>query len=173
MEQPVFHYLRSMTVLAILAIIAGVIGIVGSIIPGLPGPPVSWVGMLLAFLAKGLNSTGERMSLTLLLVWLAITIIVSILDYVIPAKFTKITGGSKAASRGALAGLVLGMFFTPIGMILGRLICAFAAELLFSGKGIALSVKAALGTFLGFITGTWLKLVTSSVMLYYIIVYAF
>lgn len=162
-----------MTILVIFALIAGILGIVGSIVPGLPGPPASWVGMLLAFLAKGLDSDLEPMSMTLLLIWLAVTVIVSIMDYVIPAKFTKVTGGSKAAARGAIAGLILGMFFTPIGMIAGSLIGAFISEMVFAGKDASSSLKASAGAFLGFIAGTGLKLVSSAVMFYYIIVYSF
>ena len=162
-----------MTVLGIIAIVAGVAGIVGSIVPALPGPPVSWVGMLLAFFAGGLDASGEKMTLTVLLIWLAVTVLVTVLDYVVPAKFTSVTGGSKAASTGAMIGLVAGMFLTPIGMIAGSLIGAFAAEMLFAGSGVGKSLKASLGAFVGFLCGTGMKLVCSGVMLYYIIVYSF
>ena len=87
-------------VIGILAVIAGVVGILGSILPALPGPPLSWVGMLLLYFWGGTNGAGEEMSLTLLLVWLGITVAVTILDYVVPAYFTKVTGGSKYASIG-------------------------------------------------------------------------
>lgn len=162
-----------MTLLAVLAIIAGIIGIVGSVVPGLPGPPVSWAGMLLAYFAGGTASGGNTMSLALLIVWLVVTIVVSVLDYVIPAKFTKLTGGSKAASAGALVGLVVGIFLTPVGMILGSLIGAFLAEMFIEDKGASASLKSAFGAFLGFICGTGLKLIASGVMMYYIVVYSF
>lgn len=162
-----------MTLLAVLAIIAGIIGIVGSVVPGLPGPPVSWVGMLLAYFAGGTASDGDSMSLVLLIVWLVVTIVVSVLDYVIPAKFTRLTGGSKAASAGALVGLVVGIFLTPVGMILGSLIGAFLAEMFIEDKGASASLKSAFGAFLGFICGTGLKLIASGVMMYYIVVYSF
>ena len=58
-------------------------------------------------------------------------------------------------------------------MILGSLAGAFAGELLFAGKDAGTSVKSALGAFLGFIFGTGLKLICSSVMLFYIVIYAF
>ena len=53
-----------MIVLKILAVLLALVGIIGSIVPGIPGPPIGWVGLLLAFLAKGLNGAGEPMSLT-------------------------------------------------------------------------------------------------------------
>lgn len=160
------------TVIAILAVLAGIIGIAGSILPGLPGPPVSWVGlMLLYFWGNGTDKAGDPMSLTFLLVWLAITIVVCIIDYVVPAYFTRVTGGSKVAGRGAIIGLIAGMFIPPVGIILGTLAGAFLAEYLVSRKSGWQSTKSAVGALLGFIFGTGIKLIASGLMLYYIIVY--
>jgi len=153
-----------MDALAILAIILGILGLVGSIVPGLPGPPASWIGMLLAFFSTGDMTTSR------LFVWLAITVLVSILDYVVPAFFTKFTGGSKYASLGAIVGLFAGIFVPPVGMILGSLLGAFLAEYLVANKGAWNSIKASLGAFLGFLCGTGMKIVCSGVMMYYIIV---
>ena len=160
------------TVIAILAVLAGIIGIAGSILPGLPGPPVSWVGlMLLYFWGNGTDKAGDPMSLTFLLVWLAITIVVCIIDYVVPAYFTRVTGGNKVAGRGAIIGLIAGMFIPPVGIILGTLAGAFLAEFLVSRKSGWQSTKSAVGALLGFIFGTGIKLIASGLMLYYIIVY--
>ncbi len=160
------------TLIAILAVVAGIIGIAGSILPGLPGPPVSWVGlMLLYFWGNGTDKAGNPMSLTFLLVWLAITIVVCIIDYVVPAYFTRVTGGSKVAGRGAIIGLIAGMFIPPVGIILGTLGGAFLAEYLVSRKSGWQSTKSAVGALLGFIFGTGIKLIASGLMLYYIIVY--
>ena len=132
--------------ISILAIVAGIIGIVGSILPALPGPPVSWVGMLVLYIwGNGTNSSGEPMSLKVLLIWLIVTVVVSIVDYLVPMYFTKVTGGSKYAERGAMAGLIIGIFLTPVGMILG--------------------------SFLGFITGSGLKAIAACLMMWQIIVY--
>ena len=160
------------TVIIILAVLAGIIGIAGSVIPGLPGPPVSWLGlMVLYFWGHGADKAGDPMTLTFLLVWLAVTVAVSIVVYVVPAYLTRVTGGSKAAGRGALIGLFAGMFIPPVGIILGSLAGAFLAELLIAGKGGAQSVKSALGAFAGFICGTGIKLIASGLMMYYIIVF--
>ena len=162
------------TFVAIIAIILGIVGIVGSIAPALPGPPVSWVGLAVLYVwGAGTNGAGEPLSTTLLLVWLGIVLVVSLLDYVVPAYFTKLTGGSKYGSWGAVAGLFLGLIYPPVGMILGSLLGAFAAELLFGGKDTAASLKSAFGAFLGFLFGTGLKLICSAVMLFYIVIYAF
>ena len=162
------------TFIAIVAIVLGVIGIVGSIVPGLPGPPLSWFGMLAIYIwGAGTNGAGEPMSTTFLLVWLGIVTAISILDYIVPASFTKLTGGSKYGSWGAIAGLFLGLIYPPIGMILGALLGAFMSELLFAGKDPGASLKSAFGAFLGFIFGTGLKLTCTAVMMFYIVIYAF
>lgn len=162
-----------MGVLGILAIIAAVIGIVGSIIPGIPGPPVSWIGYLLVFIGKFTDRFGDTMSVTVLLVWLGIVILVTVLDYVIPSWFTRFTGGHKAASVGAIVGLFAGMFFTPVGMIAGSILGAFLAELLYENSAIWDSFKASIGAFLGFIFTTGMKIVVSGIMAYNIIIYVF
>ena len=162
------------TFIGILALVLGIVGIIGSIAPGLPGPPLSWLGMLILYIwGGGANSAGEPMTMSFLLVWLAIVIVVSILDYFVPAYFTKLTGGSKWGGWGAIAGLFIGLIFPPVGMILGSLIGAFAGELLFAGKDAATSLKSAFGAFLGFLFGTGIKLTCSAVMLFYIVIYAF
>ena len=159
------------TVLVILAVILGIVGIIGSVVPALPGPPVSWAGLLLVYLAKGTNGAGDPMSTKFLIIWLVITTVVVIIDYVVPAWFTKLTGGSKYASWGAIIGLFAGMFIPPVGIILGSLLCAFLFEVLFSDKTAADSVTSALGAFLGFLCGTGIKLIAAGLMMYYIIVY--
>ena len=160
-----------MSVLAILAVAAGFVGIAGSVIPGLPGPPLSWLGMLLAYLAKGTNGSGDPMTTRLLIIWLAITVIVTVLDYIIPAYFTRLTGGSKVAARGAIAGLFIGLFVPPIGIIVGTLLGAFLADFFIEDKGAWASFKSSIGAFMGFLGGTGVKLIAAGFMMYYIIVY--
>ena len=158
--------------LAVISVILGLIGIIGSIVPGLPGPPLSWIGVLMIYFRHGVNGAGEPMSTTLLLVLLGVTILVTVLDYVVPAWFTKVTGGSKYAVWGATTGLFAGLLFPlPVGMIAASVIFSFAFELIFARKSAGASLKASLGAFLGFLSGTGIKLVSAAVMLYYIIVY--
>lgn len=158
--------------ISVLAVVAGIIGILGSILPGLPGPPVSWVGMLVLYLwGAGTNGDGEPMSLRVLLIWLGVMIVVSIIDYVVPMFFTKMTGGSKYAERGAMIGLIAGIFLTPIGMILGSFLGAFLGELLYANKDASNALKAAVGSFLGFIAGTGIKTIAACLMMWQIFVY--
>ena len=161
-------------VISILAVLAGIIGIVGSILPALPGAPIGWVGMLLLYIwGNGTNVSGDPMSTRTLIVWGVVVAVVSVIDYIVPMYFTKVTGGSRYAERGALAGLVIGIFLTPVGMILGSFLGAFFAELYYNRQGAVQALKAAFGSFLGFITGTGLKTVIAVMMMWKIIVFAF
>ena len=156
------------TIIVILAILAGILGIAGSILPGLPGTPVSWVGLLLLYLWGP-----EDMPHKTLVIWGVVMVAVSVIDYVVPMYFTKLTGGSRYAERGALVGLLAGIILTPVGMILGSFLGAFLFELYYARKGAAQALKAAIGSFLGFITGTGLKTIASVLILWKIIIFAF
>ena len=156
------------TVIIILAILAGVVGIAGSIIPGLPGPPISWVGILLLFLWGP-----EEVPTKTLIIWGVVMVAVSIIDYLVPMYFTKMTGGSRFAERGAMVGLILGIIFTPIGMILGSFLGAFLSEMYWGKKSAGDALKAAFGSFLGFITGTGLKTIVSVLILWRIFIFCF
>lgn len=152
--------------ISILAILAGIIGIAGSVLPGLPGTPVSWIGLLILYIWGP-----EEMPLKTLIIWGIVVAIVSVIDYVVPMWFTKVTGGSKYAERGALVGLIAGIILTPIGMILGSFLGAFLFELYYTRQGALQALKAAIGSFLGFITGTGLKTIVACIILWKIIVF--
>ena len=154
------------TAIAILAVILGVLGIVGSIVPALPGPPLSWIGLLMMFIRHQIYGFGDDVSLTALLVWLGVTIFVTVLDYLVPGWMTKLTGGSRYAGWGATIGLLIGMFVPPVGIVLGALAGAFIAEAAFAGSDFWTSLKSSAGAFLGFLLGTGLKLVASGIMLW-------
>ena len=64
------------------------------------------------------------------------------------------------------------LFFPPLGLILGPIAGAWVGELI-SGKTGAESLKAAFGSFLGFLAGTFLKLIASSVMTFYFVLEIF
>ena len=150
-------------VINIIAVIIGIIGIIGCFLPVIPGPPVSWGALLMLYFF----GNGE-MSLEFLLIWLGITVVVTVLDYIVPAQFTRLTGGSKAAGRGSLVGLLAGLiFFPPWGMIVGAFLGALVAEVVVNRTALADSVKPALGSFFGFLAGTFLKLVASGMMFWY------
>lgn len=156
------------TVVIVLAILAGVIGIAGSILPGLPGTPFSWIGLLLLYIWGP-----QEIAMSTLVIWGVVVALVTLIDYLVPIWLTKATGGSKYAERGALIGLVAGIILTPVGMILGSFLGAFIAELHWAKKEAGDALKAAVGSFIGFILGTGIKTIVSVLILWRIIVFCF
>ena len=131
------------------------IGIVGSVLPVIPGPPIGWVGLLLLYLTKAVPMDYWAIGLTLFL-----AILVSILDYIIPALGTKKFGGTKYGMWGTTIGLVIGFFIPiPLGFLIGSVIGAFIGEMLYDSKDTNRATKAAVGSFIGFVGSTFLKLV--------------
>lgn len=132
------------------------LGIVGSFLPVLPGPITGWIGLLLLYLTKTVP-----MSYTFLGITLAIAIIIWILDYTIPAMGTKKFGGSKAGAIGTTIGLIIGLISPiPLGFIIGAFLGAFIGELT-NSIDIPRALKAAFGSFLGFLASTTLKFIVS------------
>lgn len=158
--------------ITILAVLAGLIGIAGSILPGLPGTPFSWIGMLILYVwGGGVNGAGNPMSLQTLIAWGVVVLVVSVIDYIVPMYLTRVTGGSKCAERGALIGLIVGIFLTPIGMIAGSFLGALIAEMEWAKKDFSSALKAAFGSFLGFMLGTGIKTVVACLIMWQILVY--
>ena len=166
------HLLYMDSLISILAVLAGIIGIAGSILPALPGTPVSWVGLLILYIwGNGTNADGNPMTMKVLVIWAIVVAAVSVIDYIVPMYFTKITGGSKFAERGAMAGLIIGIIFTPVGMILGSFLGAFLSEMYWGKKAAGPALKAAVGSFLGFLFGTGIKTIVAGCILWQIFVY--
>lgn len=144
--------------LGILCILAGFFG---SFLPVIPGPPISYVGLLLLQL-----TTPTPFSLQFLLIWAAIVGGIMILDNVIPVYGTKKFGGSAFGIAGSAIGMVVGLFFAPVGLVAGPVIGAFIGELV-SGKEADHAMKSAFGSFVGFLAGTLLKVIAAVMMGYY------
>ena len=158
--------------LEIVAVLMGILGLIGCFLPVIPGPPLSYAGLAVIYLWCNTSAVGGEDPITgkFMLVWLAVTIAVTVLDYIVPALFTKWTGGSKEAVRGSIAGTIIGMvFFPPFGIIVGAFLGALLGEIFLNGKQLGESLLSAIGSFLGFIFGTGIKLVASAMMLFYII----
>ncbi len=147
----------------ILGIILIVTGIAGSLRPLLPGPPVAYAGLLIQLFREPDPFTSK-----FLWIWAAIVVVSLVLDYMIPIWGTKKFGGTKYGVWGCTIGFLLAFWMGPLGVIIGPFIGAFAGEML-AGQDSKKSFKAALGSFAGFLLGSFLKLVICFMMLYYLI----
>jgi uncharacterized protein YqgC (DUF456 family) len=167
-------------VLVVVAFLFLLAGLVGSVVPAIPGPPLGYVGLLL------LQWSGHGgFSPAFLWLWAGITVVVTVIDNVLPAWMTKRFGGSRMAVIGSILGIIAGMFFVPVGLLVGPFLGALAGELINSrvharrketditepaavdgnsGGGVK-ALKAAFGAFLAFIVGTGAKLIIGSIMI--------
>ena len=140
----------------VLILVGGIcllLGLCGCVLPALPGPPISYVGLILLHLTEKV-----QFSTTELLVWLFIVIVMQVLDNFIPMLGTKYSNGSKWGSWGAFIGSILGLFFLPWGLLAGPFLGAVVGELL-SNRSMEQALKSGVGSLIGFLFGTILKLV--------------
>lgn len=149
-------------VLIILGALMMLIGIAGAVLPVLPGPPLSYLGLLL------LHFTDKyQFSTKFLIIWGVISLAIYFLDQVIPVWGTKKFGGSKQGVWGSLISLLAGMIFLgPIGIIAGPFLGAVVGELI-AGKRSSQALHSGIGSLLGFLAGTILKLIISGMMCWY------
>lgn len=152
------------TTLGVIAIICGIIGLLGAVIPVLPGTIISYAGLLcISF------SSYSELSTAALVIWGVIAVAVIVMDYVLPGYFSKKFGGTKAGVTGATVGTIAGIFFGPLGIILGPFVGAVAGEMLAKKLTFEEALKVGFGSLMSFFVGTLFKLVVGGFLLYYII----
>jgi len=128
------------------------LGIVGCVAPALPGPPLTYGALLVYHFGKG-----DVFSMPFLVVSLVFVILTLVIDYVLPVYATKKFGGTKQGVWGGIIGLIAGLFFAPWGIIIGPLVGAVIGDLA-AGKQFESALKSGIGSFVGFIAATALKL---------------
>ncbi len=149
-------------VLLLLGLILMLTGILGSFLPVLPGPPISWLGLLLLILTKGVPNDWWFLGITFI-----IGLVVFAMDYIIPAVGTRKFGGSRAGMLGTTIGLLIAILFPVLG-IFGIIIWPFVGALigeLINKADQETALKAAFGSFIGFLTGTFLKFMVAVIYL--------
>lgn len=132
-------------ILLVCSLVLHILGLIGVVLPVLPSFPLSFAGMLLCCIA-----IPNPVMIALTVIFGIIAIICYILDYVAPSIITNKVGGSKYAVWGAAIGLVVGLFFPPLGIVIGPFLGAFTGELIKSRK-FSSSLRVAAYTFLAFI----------------------
>ncbi|HUH56326.1 MAG TPA: DUF456 domain-containing protein [Rhodanobacter sp.] len=139
------------------ALIVG--GLLGSILPVLPGIPMVFGGIWLAAAVDGYRHLGVW--------WLVVIGVLGVagiaVDFVASTLGAKRVGASRRALWGAALGTVVGMFFGIPGLLVGPFAGALIGELA-SGNSVLRATHVGVGTWLGLLFGTLVKLVISFVM---------
>lgn len=143
-----------------LGIVLILVGFAGILIPALPGVPLMYVGMIIAAWGDDFQRI-TWLSLTVLGVLTAISVIV---DFAASAVGAQRVGASRRAIWGAFIGTVIGIFFGLPGLILGPFVGAVAGELSVHGR-MQDAGRVGVGTWLGLIFGTLVKVAIAFSML--------
>jgi len=150
------------TFLIISALVLCILGIMGCVAPAVPGPPLNFIAMLLMQWAI------EPFRLRTLIIWTIVTIVVVVVDYLIPIWTAHKFGATKQGIRGAIIGMLAGMFFTPIGMIAGLIIGSIIGDLM-ARRTLAQASRAAAGSLFGTLFTIGLKLVVAGWMTFLVV----
>jgi len=124
------------------------IGAAGAVLPVLPGAPLAFASLLLA---KILNFS--ELSWWLIALFGVLTLVGALLDYLLPIATTKKLGGSKYGIWGLVIGLIVGILFSPFGLIsiiLAPFLGALIGELIYDRKNHKRAMKAASGSVIGY-----------------------
>jgi uncharacterized protein len=146
--------------LTLLAIVLVVAGIAGTVLPALPGAPLVFGGLLLAAYAGGFQKVG----VVTLVVLGVLTLIAMAVDYLATALGAKRAGASGKAIVGAVLGTLVGIFFALPGLILGPFIGAVIGEYI-ARRDLEQAGRAGIGTWLGLLIGTAVKIAVVFTML--------
>jgi uncharacterized protein YqgC (DUF456 family) len=85
-----------------------------------------------------------------------------VLDYIIPALGAKKFGGSRAGMLGTTIGLMVGIIAPiPFGILIGPFAGAFIGETVFNKTEGPAAFKAAIGSFIGFLSSTFIKFIAT------------
>ena len=146
------------SILITIGIILLVVGLVSCVLPPLPGPPIAFIALLIGHYA--LNETKD-LPTWLLITYAIITIIVLLIDNLIPIWGTKKFGGTKAGIRGSFIGLLVGIILSPFGGI-SIIVCPFLGAMfgeLIAGQKLDIAIKSGIGSFIGFLLTSGLKII--------------
>ena len=143
-------------VLAALLIIGGM---AGAVLPTLPGIPMIFGGIWLVAAVDHYRHLG----MWWLLIIGTLGSVGVIVDFIASALGARRVGASRLALWGASLGTLIGMFFGVPGLLFGPFVGALLGELA-SGNSVLRSAHVGVGTWLGLLFGTLLKLVISFVM---------
>ncbi len=148
------------TVLLIVAFLLVALGLLGTILPAIPGVPLVFLGLALAAWAEGFQYVGLG-TLSLLGV---MALVAYGVDLAAGALGAKKFGASRIAVAGAALGTLAGLFFGPIGVILGPFVGGAAGEL-YARRDLRQAGRAGLGAWLGLVVGGAAKLAITFSML--------
>lgn len=136
-----------LTILAFLGVIISFVGLPGVFL------------VLLAAILLGLITDFSAISVNALIILGVISVLSTFVDNIAMILGANKFGGSKWGMAGAIIFAIIGLFILgPLGVILGALVGAFVAEFVIY-KNVNKASLVSIGTFIGFLAGTIIKLI--------------
>ena len=132
----------------------------GLLLPALPGAPLILAGLVVASWAEGF----AVVTWPWLVLLAAIAALTYLVDFAATALGAQKFGASPRAVVGAVLGGILGLFFAPIGILLGPFAGAVLAELSLR-KDLGAAQRAGFGATLGLLLGGVAKLALACLMI--------
>ena len=157
------YLIWSLTGLLLLA------GLVGSALPQVPGLPIIFAAALLHGIMTGFNPLGWP---TIIAVG-AVTVAMQVMDYLASMWGVKRLGGTRWGIIGSAVGSIAGLFTGGLlGLVVGGFLGAVLGELLGAGQDLGASFKIGLGSLLGLLAGTLVRMVAAVFLVALIIINA-
>ncbi len=151
----------------IASIILLVLGIIGTFLPVLPGLLLSLGGLLI-------YKFGTDAPISMIYIWIFVflTILSMILNYVIPARTNRKYGGTRWGSLGSVIGTIAGMLFIPVpfGFLIGMFLGVFIGELLHDATDKKKAWNSTKGAMIGFLYGTGFNFIVGVAMLLVVLI---
>ncbi len=139
-----------------------ILGLAGCILPILPGHLLILCGAIGFRLMEGVDSGLSWWGVG---VMGALMLISQVFEIVSGSLGSRWFGGTKWGALGALVGGVVGIFFLPIGLLLGPLIGAFGLELAFGSKAARPAAVSGVGSVVGTLAGIGVKVAVAIAMI--------
>ncbi|QDP85925.1 DUF456 domain-containing protein [Chryseobacterium sp. SNU WT5] len=151
----------------LVSIILLIVGILGTFLPVLPGLLLSLAGLLIYKFG-----TDAPISMVYIWIFVVLTILSAILNYVIPARTNRKYGGTRWGSIGSIVGTLAGMFFIPLpfGFLIGMFLGVFIGELLHDATDKKKAWNSTKGAMIGFLYGTGFNFIVGVAMFLVVII---
>ena len=143
-----------------------ILGLIGTIAPFLPGHLFIFIAALIPWFSREDHGGLEWWSLVILGVGLLVAQGVEFLSGAVGSRWF---GGSRWGAFGAIVGGIIGIFFFPVGLLVGPLCGAFLAEWLFAKKKARPATVSGVGSVIDTLGGMVLKLLIAALMAVYLV----
>ena len=149
------------SLIQLASIILLILGLLGTFLPVLPGLLLSLCGLLIYKFG-----TDSPISMIYIWIFVVLTILSAILNYVIPARTNRKYGGTRWGSIGSVVGTLVGMFFIPVpfGFLIGMFLGVFVGELLHDANDKKKAWNSTKGALIGFLYGTGFNFIVGLAM---------